>query len=72
MILSLQQKQDHIPYRSSKLTYLLMPSLGGSSKTLMFVNLNPLLANFNESINSLRFASQVNQVKTLKANKRKC
>ncbi|XP_026481976.1 protein claret segregational-like, partial [Ctenocephalides felis] len=68
VILSLQQKQAHIPYRSSKLTYLLMPSLGGNSKTLMFVNVNPLSANYSESINSLRFASQVNQVKTLKAN----
>nr|XP_033334776.1 protein claret segregational-like [Megalopta genalis]XP_033334777.1 protein claret segregational-like [Megalopta genalis] len=64
VILALLRKQEHVPYRNSKLTHLLMPSLGGNSKTLMLLNISPLDEGYSETLNSLRFASQVNSCKT--------
>ncbi|XP_031849770.1 protein claret segregational [Nomia melanderi] len=64
VILALLKRQEHIPYRNSKLTHLLMPSLGGNSKTLMLLNISPLDECYNETLNSLRFASNVNNCKT--------
>ncbi|KAI7349957.1 kinesin-like protein klpA [Hortaea werneckii] len=57
--------EAHVPYRNSKLTYLLQSSLGGtaangkSSRTLMLLHLSPLAAHWQESRSSLLFGSKV-------------
>jgi len=60
VIASIAAKDAHVPYRNSKLTYLLQPCLGGSAKTLMLVNVAPDKQSASETICSLRFASKVN------------
>ncbi|KAB5524675.1 hypothetical protein DKX38_022424 [Salix brachista] len=62
VIFSLAQKNSHVPYRNSKLTQLLQSSLGGQAKTLMFVQLNPDVSSYSETISTLKFAERVSGV----------
>lgn len=62
VIQALQQRKSHVPYRNSKLTRLLQDSLGGSSKTALFVNVSPTDANAAESRCSLEFAARAKKV----------
>merc|ERR1711937_141588 len=67
VFVSIGKKAAHIPFRNSKLTYLLQPSLSGDGKTLMLSNLSPTELSTQESLCSLRFASQVNKCELGKA-----
>ncbi|XP_067245774.1 kinesin-like protein KIFC3 isoform X1 [Chanodichthys erythropterus] len=62
VINALRSKHSHVPFRNSRLTYLLQDSLSGDSKTLMMVQVSPLESNVSESVCSLKFAQRVRTV----------
>lgn len=62
VIKALTSKAAHVPFRNSKLTYLLADSLGGASKTLMFCGVSPAADNVSETLSSLQFAARVRTV----------
>lgn len=59
---ALDRKASHIPYRDSKLTYLLQDSLGGNSRTMMVVAVTPIDLSYDESIHALQFATRVRRI----------
>ncbi|XP_032078244.1 kinesin-like protein KIFC2 [Thamnophis elegans] len=70
VIQALRTKQAHVPFRNSRLTYLLQDSLGKGSKTVMMVQISPLEKNLGESICSLKFAQRVCKVELGPASRR--
>ena len=57
------KKSSPVPYRESKLTYLLKNSLGGNSKTIMIAALAPSNVNYDETLSTLRYASRAKKIK---------
>lgn len=62
VISALASGQKQIPYRNHKLTQLMQDSIGGSAKTLMFVNASPASSNMEETVNSLRYAARAKNI----------
>ena len=54
---------QHIPYRDSKLTMLLMDSIGGTSKTLMIACVSPSEVYADETMSTLNYASRTMNIK---------
>ena len=52
----------HVPYRDSKLTRLLQNSLGGNSRTILLACCSPARNNYEESLNTLRYAQRARRV----------
>ncbi|XP_062242230.1 kinesin-like protein kif7 isoform X1 [Platichthys flesus] len=57
-----KRKGSHIPYRDSKITRILKDSLGGNSKTLMIACISPSSADFDESLNTLNYATRARNI----------
>ncbi|KAL0017954.1 hypothetical protein WJX77_004210 [Trebouxia sp. C0004] len=53
-----QSSPDHIPFRNSKLTRLLQPSLGGNARTAVIATINPSADQMEETSHTLRLASR--------------
>ncbi|KAJ6343453.1 hypothetical protein OIU76_005234 [Salix suchowensis] len=56
-------KQRHIPYRDSRLTFLLQESLGGNAKLVMVCAISPAQSCKSETFSTLRFAQRAKAVK---------
>ena len=63
VIEALSKGSSHVPYRDHTLTKVMKDSLGGTAKTLMFVNVSPSVYNQQESINSMDYATRVKKIK---------
>ena len=53
---------SHIPYRDSKLTRLLMDSLGGNSKTTLIICCAPEQRHLPETLSTLRFGERAKKI----------
>ncbi|XP_015944973.1 kinesin-like protein KIN-12C [Arachis duranensis] len=51
-------KPRHVPYRDSRLTFLLQDSLGGNSKTMIIANVSPSICSAHETLSTLKFAQR--------------
>ncbi|KAG8098161.1 hypothetical protein GUJ93_ZPchr0013g37896 [Zizania palustris] len=57
------KKSHHVPYRDSKLTFLLQDSLGGNSKTTIIANISPSSCCVAETLSTLKFAQRAKYIR---------
>jgi hypothetical protein len=62
-IRSLYQEHDHLPFRGSKLTQVLRDSFVGDSRTVMIATISPNSSNCEHSLNTLRYAYRVKEIR---------
>lgn len=63
VINKLVDQSSHVPYRDSKLTRLFQDSLGGNSRTVMIACVSPADINYEETLNTLRYAARARNIK---------
>ncbi|KAJ7134638.1 P-loop containing nucleoside triphosphate hydrolase protein [Mycena epipterygia] len=59
---SAKGKTDHVPYRNSKLTRMLQPSLSGNARISVVCTINPDASAVSESMSTLQFARRIKGV----------
>jgi kinesin family protein C2/C3 len=59
---AISKGSPHIPFRNSKLTHVLQDSLGGDSKTCMFINVRPDDDNLSETWSTLNFGQNIRKI----------
>jgi hypothetical protein len=59
----IEPKNEYVNYRDSKLTRLLKDSLVGNCQTVMIANISPSVANYEETLNTLKYASRAKFIK---------
>lgn len=70
VIAALGAKSQHVPFRDSKLTYLLQDSMGAQNKVMMIVQTAPTQFNSQESMCTLLFGSSARSVQLGRAEAR--
>jgi regulator of replication initiation timing len=63
VIAKLAEGQAHVPYRDSKLTFLLQESLGGNSRSVVIATASPAAGCGGETLGTLGFARRAKQVR---------
>ncbi|NWH73659.1 KIF27 protein, partial [Piaya cayana] len=58
-----KRRSVHIPYRDAKITRILKDSLGGNAKTVMITCISPSSSDFDESLNSLKYANRAKNIR---------
>ena len=58
-----RKDSQFITYRNSKLTRILQDSLGGNSNTYMIACISPAESNYEESLNTMKYASKAMNIK---------
>lgn len=57
-----EKDKQFVPYRDSKLTFILRNALGGNSCTAMICAISPSDDNFEETLSTLRYASRAKKI----------
>lgn len=57
------KKGFFVPFRDSKLTRMLKDSLGGNCKTVMITTVSPASQQYEETINTLKYANRAKNIK---------
>ncbi|CAO3701873.1 unnamed protein product [Rhizopus microsporus] len=69
-IRALDQDKRHTPFRQSKLTQVLKDSFVGNSRTCMIATISPNQSNSEHTLNTLRYADRVKELKGEKDTRR--